>query len=530
VTITDRKIIVAEHKKNLGREIMKLVPNVIAVAAAAVVLAAVIATPAPSFAEPVRLGTDVDAQTLDPRVMRNTTAYRTANMIYDGLVELDGDLRPVPGLALRWENPEPTIWIFYLRDGVKFHNGSDFSADDVVYTFETILDPDLKSRWRSLYTPIIKIEAIDRLTVRIELSEPYAPLLSYFDMGIVSKAYVEGGGDIAAKPIGTGPMKLASWARGSKIELEPNMDYWGGAPTSDGFTFVIVADNTSRAAAFEAGDLDIIQSPLSPQDILRLAKKDDIGKSIVGALGVTYLNFNNAAEHMGDPAMRRALSMLIDQDAIVNGIYEGVDEIATSILLPSHFPYTESIRQPSFDPAGAKKALADLGWTDSDGDGVLDKDGKALMIEIATHSEDPNRIQAVEFIQATFKANGVGATVAISDWPAFFQSVQNGTHQIALLGWLNLVDPDRLMFGQLSTGGGLNWGKYSNTNVDKYLSEGRSSTELNQRIGAYRNAAVIISEEVPYYVISYQGYQMFHNKDIVLRPDVRGMMRSAVGF
>ena len=306
---------------------------------------------------------------------------------------------------MTWENPEPTLWLFHLRDGVKFHDGTDFSAEDVVYTFETILDPELKSRWRSLYTPITKIEAMDRLTVRVELSEPYAPLLSYLDIGIVPKAYVEGRGDLASKPVGTGPMKLATWARGSKIEPEPNAAYWGGAPKSDGFTFVIVADNTSRAVAFEAGDLDIIQSPLSPQDILRLAAKDDIGKSIVGAAGITYLNFNNGAEHVSDPAMRHALSMLIDQKAIVDGIYEGVHEIATSILLPSHFAYTNAIRQPSFDPAGAKQALADLGWSDSDGDGMLEKDGKALSIEISTHSEDPNRIQAVEFIHSLCSAS-----------------------------------------------------------------------------------------------------------------------------
>ncbi|MHA1548272.1 MAG: ABC transporter substrate-binding protein [Alphaproteobacteria bacterium] len=505
---------------------MNPVPKILAAAA----LAAIMIGPTPSFADAVRLGTDVDADVLDPRVMRNTTSYRVANMVYDGLVELDGNLQPVPGLALNWENPEPTIWLFHLRDGVKFHDGSDFSADDVVYTFETILDPELKSRWRSLYTPIAKIEAVDRLTVRVELSEPYAPLLSYLDMGIVPKAYVEAGGDLASSPVGTGPMKLAAWARGSKIELEPNADYWGGAPKSDGFTFVVVADPTSRAAAFEAGDLDIIQSPLAPQDILRLADKDDIGKSIVGALGITYLNFNNAAAHVGDPAMRRALSMLVDQESIVNGIYEGVDEIATSILLPSHSAYTDEIRQPSFDPAGAKQALADLGWADSDGDGVLDKDGNALSIEISTHSEDPNRIQAVEFIQATFKANGIDATVSISEWPSFFQSVQSGQHQISLLGWLNLVDPDRLMFGQLTTTGGMNWGKYSNSDVDGFLNAGRSSTEFDQRVEAYRKAAAILSQDVPYYVISYQGYQMFHDTSVAVRPDVRGMMRSVIGF
>ena len=445
-------------------------------------------------------------------------------------MQLNADLTVAPGLAMSWDNPQPTVWVFHLREGVKFHDGSDFSADDVVYTFETILDPELKARFRSLYTPITKIEAVDAKTVRIELSEPYAPLFSYLDLGIVPKAYVEGGGDLSLAPIGTGPMKLASWARGSKIVLEPFDDYWAGKPKSDGFEFVVVADNTSRAQAFEAGDLDIIQSPLSPQDIQRLAEKDDIGKSIMGGLGITYLNFNTAAEHLGDPAMRRALAMLVDQDTIANAIYEGVDQAASSILLPSSWAYANSINQPAFDPAAAKAALADLGWSDSDGDGVLDKDGAALSIEISTHSEDPNRIQAVEFIQATFKQNGIDATISIADWPAFFPSVQGGNHQIALLGWLNIVDPDRLMFAQFGTGGTQNYGKYTNADVDALLQTGRSTIDLAKRIDAYRAAATIIADEVPYYVISYQGYQVFHSTDVDLQPDARGMMRSAIGF
>ncbi len=497
---------------------------------AAVVLTAAIANPPSSLADVIRLGADVDAGTLDPRVQRDTTAYRVNNLLYDGLVQLNADLTPVANLAVEWENPEPTVWVFKLREGVKFHDGSDFTAEDVVYTFETILDPELKARFRSLYTPISKIEAVDPLTVRIELSEPYAPLFSYLDLGIVPKAYVEGGGDLSINPIGTGPMKLASWERGSKIVLEPFDDYWGGKAKADGFEFVVVADNTSRAQAFEAGDLDIIQSPLSPQDIQRLAERDDIGKSVMGGVGITYLNFNTAAEPLTDPAMRRALAMLVDQDTIANGIYEGVDQPASSILLPSSWAYADAIKQPGFDPDGAKTALADLGWTDSDNDGVLDKDGQPLTIEISTHSEDPNRIQAVEFIQATFKQNGVDATVSIADWPAFFPSVQSGQHQIALLGWLNIVDPDRLMFAQFGTGGTQNYGNYSNAEVDALLQTGRSSIALPDRIDAYRKAATILAEEVPYYVISYQGYQVFHGKDVDLQPDVRGMMRSAIGY
>lgn len=496
--------------------------------AAAAAIAMAVMVPTGVAAEVITLGADVDAGTLDPRTQRDTTAYRVNNLLYDGLVNLDAGLNAQPNLAVSWENPEPTVWIFKLREGVKFHDGSDLTAEDVVYTFETILDPELGARYRSLYTPISSIEAVDPRTVRIELTEPYAPLLSYMDLGIVPSDYVEGGGDLATAPVGSGPMKLANWARGSKIELEPFDDYWGGAPAVDGFEFVVVADNTSRAQAFEAGDLSIIQSPLSPQDIQRLEARDDIGKAVMGGVGITYLNFNTAAEPLTDPAMRRAIAMLIDQDTIVNGIYEGVDEVATSILLPSSWAYSADISQPTYDPEGAKAALAELGWSDSDGDGLLDKDGETLSIEVSTHSEDPNRIQAVEFIQAMLKQNGVDATVSIADWPAFFPSVQDGQHQIALLGWLNIVDPDRLMFAQFTTGGPQNYGSYSNDDVDALLAEGRSAIATDERIAAYQAAAEIISEEVPYYVISYQGYQVFHDPDLDLEPDVRGMMRSAI--
>lgn len=502
----------------------------IAVAVAAVALSAPFGGIALANDTVVRLGADVDAGTLDPRIMRDTTAYRVNNLLYDGLVQLDANLQPVPDLAVEWENPEPTVWIFHLRDGVTFHDGSAFTAEDVVYTFETILDPDLNARFRSLYTPIESIEAVDPLTVRIELTEPYAPLLSYLDMGIVPKDFVEGGGDLSSNPVGTGPMRLAEWERGSRIALEPYDDYWAGEPESGGFEFVVVADNTARAQAFEAGDLDIIQSPLSPQDIQRLSTRDDIGKSVMGGLGITYLNFNTQSDLLSDPAMRRALAMLVDQDAIVNGIYEGVDQVADSILLPSSWAHTPDIKQPGFDPAGAVAALADLGWTDSDNNGVLDKDGEDLVVQLSTHSEDPNRIQAVEFIQATFKQNGVDAKVSITDWPAFFPNVQSGGHEIALLGWLNIVDPDRLMFAQFISGGGQNYGGYANPTVDDLLRSGRSGRDLASRIESYQAAAKILAEEMPYYVISYQGYQVFHNPDVALSGDARGMMRSAVGF
>lgn len=475
----------------------------------------------------VRIGTDVDAGTLDPRIMRDTTAYRAINLIYDGLVQLDENLQPVPDLAVSWENPDPKTWIFHLREGVKFHDGTPVTAADVKFTLDTIRDPALKARFRSLYAPIDTVEAVDNLTVKITLKEPYAPLLSYLDLGIVPKHAVEAGADISNNPIGSGPYRLVKWDKGSKIVLEANPDFWDGEPTVKRIELVLVADNTARAQALEAGDLEMIQSPLSPQDIKRLQGNDKFANSIQSGIAITYLNFNTARPNLSDPRVRKALAMLVDQDTIVDQIFEGTDQKATSILLSSWEAYDPNIRQPTFDVAGAKALLAEAGWTDSNGDGILDKDGRKLTIELGTHSEDPNRVQTVEYIQNIFGQNGIETKLRISDWPSFSARFQEGDYELILVGWTQLVDPDRVTFGQFRTGGSFNWGGYSNEKVDALLDRGRSSSDTAERNRVYRAAATIISEEVPYYIISYQGYQVFYDPAIegyVANP--RGMLRS----
>lgn len=476
----------------------------------------------------LKIGVDVDAGTLDPRLARDTTAYRTVNLIYDGLVQLSPGLEPIPNLAERWENPDPTTWIFHLRDGVKFHDGQPLTADDVVFTFTTILDTKFGAPQRALYVPIAKVEALDPKTVKFTLSAPYSPLLSYLDMGIVPKHVVDAGGDLGQKPVGSGPMKLVSWDKASKIVLAANPDFRGGTPPVKQMELVVIGDNVARAQAFEAGDIAFIQSPLAPQDVKRLAADPKYGNAIASGLGVTYLNFNTADPLLADPRLRHALSRLVDQATIVDQIYEGVDKVATSVLLPTSWAYTADAKQGTFDPEAAKAELAAIGWTDSNGDGVLDKDGKKLAFVLATHSEDPSRVQSVEFLQSLFQQAGVETELRLTDWPSFSTNyVQKGQHQLALLGWLNLVDPDRLLFGQLSTGGSTNWGKYSNPKLDELLQKGRSSLDQKDRTAAYQAAAQIIADEVPYYIISYQGYQMFYDKDLGDLPvDARGNFRN----
>lgn len=483
--------------------------------------------------EAVVIGIDVDAGTLDPRLARDTTAYRTANLIFSGLVHLTPNLEAVPDLAESWETPDPQTFVFKLREGLTFSDGASLTADDVVYTFTKLVDADFNAPQRALYVPIASVEKVDDLTVKFNLSAPYAPLLSYLDMGIVPQNLVESGHDLATNPVGSGPMKLTSWNRGAEIQLEANPDYWAGAPEVEKVSIKIIADNSARAQAFEAGDLDVIQSPLSPQDITRLAGDDRFGNVIIPGLGVTYINFNTKDPLLSDPKMRQTFSMLIDQETIVNDIYQGVDKVANSIILPSSWASSPDIRQPTFDIEGAKALFAEMGWQDTNGDGILDKDGKPLTVTVATHSEDPNRVQAIEFIQAVMSQAGVDAKTQITDWPSFSTNyVQKSQHQIALLGWLNIVDPDRLLFAQLTTGGSTNWGGYSNPQVDELLQKGRSSLDQDERTAAYQEAAKILAEELPYFIISYQGYQLFYDKEIPVEVAAtpRGNLRGLIGM
>lgn len=475
----------------------------------------------------VRVGTDVDAETLDPRLMRNTTDYRVVNLLYDGLVLLDTALEAVPNLAERWDRPTPTTWVFHLRPGARFHDGSPVTAADVAYTFKTILDPATRAPARNLYAPISRIDVVDDRTVRFTLSQPYAPFLSYLDIGIVPRHLAESGHDLGARPVGSGPYRLIRWERGSRIILGANPEHWAGRPGIERIDVVLVPDNTARAQAFEAGDLDLIQSPLAPQDIRRLAADDRFAHRIRPGIAITYLNFNTAVPPLDDPKMRRALTMFVDQQTIVDQIYENTDEPATSILLPTWWVYADEIRQPVRDPARGERLLAELGWRDGDGDGWRDKNGRTLSLRLGTHSEDVNRVQTVEYLQNAFARHGIDTRVEISDWPSFSARRDAGDYQVILLGWTQLVDPDRVAFEQLHSAGGLNWGAYRNPRLDAWLERGRTAESRQERARAYREAARIIAEDVPYYVVSYQGYQAFYDPRIVgFLPDARGLLRS----
>lgn len=475
------------------------------------VLAALLVGVATVSAQTVlRAGIDVDAGTMDPRLGRDTTALRMQELLFNGLVYLDAEVVPQPDLAESWEFTSPTELMFKLREGVRFHDGSAFDADDVVYTYKTLVSDTLGAPRRSLYTPIAEVVADSPYQVTFKLAQPYAPILQYLDMGIVPSDVVEKLGDsFADQPIGTGPFKLAEWNRGATIRVVANDDYFKGRPSIDEVVISVIPDNNVRLIALESGDLDLIHSPIPPQDLARLSSSSTLQVRAENALGYTYLNVNLKNPLLQDVRVRKALAYLTDRETISEVLYYGMDTPGSSFLLPGTFYYTEDVNVYEYDPEKAVALLAEAGWTDSDGDGILDKDGQKFSLKLTTNV-DPNRQQVLEFLQGEWAEVGIDASVRVYEWPSFIADVEAGKHAISLLGWLNLADPDRSYLA-FKTGGDSNYGSYSNPRVDELLDEGRRETDLDTRKAIYTEIADIITDELPYIFVVNQGYVVINN-------------------
>lgn len=462
----------------------------------------------------LRIGLDVDADTGDPRLSTNTSSLRLRELVYNGLIKIEPDFSPAPALAESWENPDDTTWIFHLREGVTFHNGDPLTAEDVKFTFDSILDETFAAPSRSFYTPITAIEVVDPLTVKFTLDQPYGPFLSYLNMPIVPKAVVEADpAAFATSPVGTGPFKLVEWRRGDSIILEANPDYWDGAPLLDGIELRVIPDNSARVVALESGDLDLVQSPISPQDVKRMEGVEGFTVNRVPAAGYTYINLNCTDPVMSDVNVRKAISLLVNRQEILDGIYSGVGQLAKGPIPPGMWAYSDDLPDFEYNPEAARALLDEAGWT-LGADGKRAKDGQPLSIVVRTHSEDPDRRQVAEVLQAVLAAEGIDSSTNIVEWPTFFADVQAGAYQMAIVGWLNLNNPDAAFFRQFTDGGAANYGKCLDPELDALIREARATLDQDAAKELYRQAATKVVENSFYLFLQYQEYISIHRDDL----------------
>lgn len=486
---------------------------------------------APKFGGVLNTALPVDPGTLDPRLISNTSTQVIDSLVFDGLVRIGNNLVPQPALATSWKQESPTKWLFQLRKGVTFQNGQPFTSADVAYTYNTLLQPSFKAPQLSLYEPIQSVVPDGKYAVVFNLKQPYSPLLSYLNLGIVPHT-VAGSKNFGLDPIGTGPYKFVSYQANNQTVLEANPNYWGGKPYIQKIVFKVIPDNTTQVLGLESGSLNFITSPLPYSYVRQLSSSGRFQVDKIVGLGTLYLNMNLRDPIISDLKVREAIQYALNRQAITQHIYDGVHTPASTQLVPNTWWWDPSIQAPAPSLAKARALLKSDGWKKGPG-GYLVKNGKTLTISLTTYN-DPTRVQDLEYLQQNLAQIGIKATVTQYEWPTFIGNVMAGKYQVALIGWLDLVDPDRAFYSQFVTGQPDNWEHYSNPTVDKLLTKAREISSPAQRKALYAQAAKIILKQLPYIEIADQGYVVMmakniHNFQIDRTGSLRGLDKAWIG-
>ena len=361
--------------------------------------------------------------------------------IFDSLVDFTGNnLALKPMLATRWENPNANTWRFHLRRGVKFHNGDPLTAEDVKFTIETQL-ANKGATVNTFLGPTESVRVIDPFTVEIVTKAPFPPLL--YNLGrihILPRAYDRIGAEaFATKPVGTGPYRIVEWVRGQRVVLDVNPDYWGGAPTPKRLVFRAIPDPSTRAAELKAGGVDIITNPPIAQ-VKELNAGETTVLNVPAARVIAY-PINTLQKPLNDVRVRRALNYAVDRETIVKTLLQGFGKATGQPFAPGWLGYDPEVKPYPYDPAQAKRLLAeagqgsgfDLTWNVSQGVFIADKEIADVVtamlgqvgVRVRLVPTERAKIQK-DLHAATFDGITAGAwgTVAESDVPVrwFFRT------------------------------------------------------------------------------------------------------------
>jgi len=463
--------------------------------------------------KPVTGGTIVvasigDAKRLNPIIANDSASGEINGQVFNGLIKYDKDLLFEGDLAKSWEVSDDGLVItFHLRPNVRWHDGVPFTADDVLFTYQKLIDPNIATPYGADYERVARAEVLDPLTFRVTYKEPFAPALESWSMGIIPKHLLKGKDintdDFNRHPVGTGPYKFKEWLTGQKIVLVANDDYFKGRPNIDEYIYRIIPDPATIFLELKAKGVDTMG--LTPLQYQRQTKtaffRENFRKFRYPANGYTYLGYNLRDPKFSDKKVRQALSYAINKEDIIKGVRLGLGSVATGPYPPHYWAYNPKARRYPYDPEKARRMLAEAGWVDTDQDGILDRDGQPFRFTIITNQGNDERKQAAEIIQQNLKKVGISVKIKVVEWQAFInQFVDKRNFEAIILGWSIGIDPDNyIMWHASQTGPNQhNFVSYSNPEVDRLLVLGRKTFDRQNRQEIYRKIHAILAEDQPY--------------------------------
>jgi peptide/nickel transport system substrate-binding protein len=448
----------------------------------------------------VKIGLAAEPNTFDPHltVGRNTQIF-VVN-VYDGLTARDAQGNLIPALAESWKRVNPTTWQFALRKGVKFHNGDDFNADAVKFTLDRATNPETKATISSELSTIARTEVADSFTVNVitkapdfllpvRLGELYGLMLSPKHTSAMGKEA------IATKPNGTGPFKLATWAKNERLVLEANENYWRGAPKVKTITVRPILEDAARIAALQAGEVDLI-SPIPHVRIEELRRNDKLVIKTIAAPRIFHVTIDVRKPPFDNVKVRQALNYAVDVNAILKSLYFGHGTRLATVVDKGALGYDPSVPPYPYDPARAKALLAEAGYPNG-----FEVEFDSFTGSIADHSKPAEAI--VGYLQKV----GIRAKMNVFEFSAFGpRRVQNQTAPLFIYSIGNAYLEPSWVIRWLTQGGlGMH---YKNPKLDELLTRIEGTDDPKKRGPQYSDVQKLIRDEAPF-IFLFQADSVF---------------------
>ncbi|WP_271409791.1 ABC transporter substrate-binding protein [Pseudomonas sp. Q1-7] len=447
-----------------------------------------------------------------------TTTNASADVLMNRLVEFDArNSQLAPSLAERWEIAADGLsYTFHLRQGVTFHStdwfkpGRALNADDVVFSFQRMLDP--ANPWhkvaqsgfphaQSMQLPALikRIEKLDEHQVRFTLNKPDATFLATLSMGFASIYSAEYADQLMkagtpeklnAQPVGTGPFVLRRFQKDAAVRYAANPDYFAGKPGIDGLVFAITPDANVRLQKLRRGECQIALSP-KPLDVRSAATNPDIRVIQTPAFMTAFVGINSQHPPLDKPEVRQAINLAFDKPSYLKAVFEDSASAADGPYPPNTWSYASQLPAYPHDPKKAKALLAEAGFKDGFKTTIWTRPSGSLL--------NPNPSLGAQLLQADLAEVGIQAEIRVIEWGELIRRAKAGEHDLLFMGWAgDNGDPDNFLTPQFSCASvqsGLNFARYCNAELDKLIADGKTHTDQDERTTRYRQAQQIIREQ-----------------------------------
>lgn len=463
----------------------------------------------PAYGDALIEGMIGEPSILIPMLAGDSASHNVAGLIYNGLVKYDTDLSVIGDLADSWDvSPDGLVITFHLRKGVKWADGVEFTADDVMFGYKTIINEKTPTAYSEDFRQVKKAEVLDRYTFRVTYEKPFAPALTSWGNLVVLPAHLLEGKDItksefARNPIGMGPYTLNKWTSGQELVLDSNHDYFEGRPYIDRYIYRIIPDPATMFLELQAGGIDMMG--LTPIQYTKQTEtaffKSNYQKFRYPTFAYTYLGFNLKHPFFMDKRVRQAIACAIDKNEIVDVVLFGLGSPSTGPYVPNTWPYNPHVKKYEHDTGKALQLLQEAGWKDTDGDGILDKDRKPFEFTIFTNMGNTLRMNTATIIQWRLARVGIKVEIRALEWSTFINEfIDKRRFQAVILGWSIGLDPDQydIWHSSKTKAKEFNFVSYSNPEVDELLDKGRRTFDIAERKKAYFRIQEILADELPY--------------------------------